>query len=828
MRELHETVRKHCTDEKEYKRCMDGIRSSVLTAFYTPPVFVRAIADTIYRTGDISAERMLDPSAGTGVFAEAFSGEGRAAETVCFEKDPLTGAILGKLFPGYEVHTDSFHRVNSDYNGSFDLVASNIPFGTMQVFDAAFERSADKVRRLSQQAIHNYFFIKGVDMLREGGILAFITSQGVLDSPGNAPIREWLIHRCNLISALRLPNNLFTDYAGTQAGSDLIVLQKNSGREALRTSWEEEFMQTADNGDGIVQNRLIAAHPHLILHTTARRDVDLYGKPAMVYTFEGSVGQMAERLSGLLASDMKRFDRTLYLTHRYEAKTAATVSAVRSPSEEQSAERSPELGMPPERSGSLFGNTVGAASPAPAAGGVFDLFGQGNLFAQPAQEELSPEEHRHRHEEFLARQQQTLEPRPYTGKVQPFYRNGTLVEQEGQYGHLKDISRRQPMFHPLRLNTMQRFRAEAYLPLRDTYHQLYRLEARNETEYRGLRRKLGRLYDNFVRTVGDLNGKENAKLILQDATGREILSLERFENGKKRLADIFACPVSFAANDVQHVDTALEALTASLNRYGRVDLPYMSRLSDIAPDELVVQLEGRIYYNPMAKTYEIADRFIAGNVIEKAEWIANYLTEHPDDEASRRSLDALKEHTPTPLTFDELDINLGVRWLDTSIYADFARELFGLEKKPQVIYIEKLDEFDITTNERNAAISEEYCVKGQDRKYDGLSLFIYALHNTLPDITKCIGYDENNKPVRVKDAEAVQLADAVVNRIRQAFSDWLQERPEAFRQQLTDRYNRLFNCIVRPRYDGSFQSFPGLDLKGLGIDSLYGSQKDAI
>lgn len=828
MRELHETVRKHCTDEKEYKRCMDGIRSSVLTAFYTPPVFVRAIADTIYRTGDISAERMLDPSAGTGVFAEAFSGEGRAAETVCFEKDPLTGAILGKLFPGYEVHTDSFHRVNSDYNGSFDLVASNIPFGTMQVFDAAFERSADKVRRLSQQAIHNYFFIKGVDMLREGGILAFITSQGVLDSPGNAPIREWLIHRCNLVSALHLPNNLFTDYAGTQAGSDLIVLQKNSGREALRTSWEEEFMQTADNGDGIVQNRLIAAHPHLILHTTARRDVDLYGKPAMVYTFEGSVGQMAERLSDLLASDMKRFDRTLYLTHRHEAKAAATVSAVRSPSEEQSAERSPELGMPPERSGSLFGNTVGAASPAPAAGGVFDLFGQGNLFAQPAQEELSPEEHRHRHEEFLARQQQVLEPRPYTGKVQPFYRNGTLVEQEGQYGHLKDISRRQPMFHPLRLNTMQRFRAEAYLPLRDTYHQLYRLEARNETEYRGLRRKLGRLYDNFVRTVGDLNGKENAKLILQDATGREILLLERFENGKKRLADIFACPVSFAANDVQHVDTALEALTASLNRYGRVDLPYMSRLSDIAPDELVVQLEGRIYYNPMAKTYEIADRFIAGNVIEKAEWIANYLTEHPDDEASRRSLDALKEHTPTPLTFDELDINLGVRWLDTSIYADFARELFGLEKKPQVIYIEKLDEFDITTNERNAAISEEYCVKGQDRKYDGLSLFIYALHNTLPDITKCIGYDENNKPVRVKDAEAVQLADAVVNRIRQAFSDWLQERPEAFRQQLTDRYNRLFNCIVRPRYDGSFQSFPGLDLKGLGIDSLYGSQKDAI
>ena len=83
--------------------------------------------------------------------------------------------------------------------------------------------------------------------------------------------------------------------------------------------------------------------------------------------------------------------------------------------------------MPPERSGSLFGNTVGATSPAPAAGGVFDLFGQGNLFAQPVQEELSPEEHRHRHEEFLARQQQNTGAAPLYGKVQPFYRNGTLV-----------------------------------------------------------------------------------------------------------------------------------------------------------------------------------------------------------------------------------------------------------------------------------------------------------------------------------------------------------------------------------------------------------------
>ena len=636
--------------------------------------------------------------------------------------------------------------------------------------------------------------------------------------PRQRPIREWLIHRCNLISALRLPNNLFTDYAGTQAGSDLIVLQKNSGREALRTSWEEEFMQTADNGDGIVQNRLIAAHPHLILHTTARRDVDLYGKPAMVYTFEGSVGQMAERLSGLLASDMKRFDRTLYLTHRHEAKTAATVSAVRSPSEEQSAERSPELGMPPERSGSLFGNTVGATSPAPAAGGVFDLFGQGNLFAQPAQEELSPEEHRHRHEEFLARQQQVLEPRPYTGKVQPFYRNGTLVEQEGQYGHLKDISRRQPMFHPLRLNTMQRFRAEAHL-LRDTYHQLYRLEARNETEYRGLRRKLGRLYDNFVRTVGDLNGKENAKLILQDATGREILSLERFENGKN------ASPTSSRPRVVRCERCAARRY-GSRGTHGVAQPVRPRRFALHVPSERhrtgrigrtarrthLLQSDGQDIRD--CRPFHCGERHRKGRMD----------CELPDRAPRRRSVAPLARRPEGAHThaadFRRAGHQSGCAVARYVHLCGFRPRAVRTRKEAAGHLYRKLDEFDITTNERNAAISEEYCVKGQDRKYDGLSLFIYALHNTLPDITKCIGYDENNKPVRVKDAEAVQLADAVVNRIRQAFSDWLQERPEAFRQQLTDRYNRLFNCIVRPRHDGSFQSFPGLDLKGLGIDPV--------
>ena len=107
------------------------------------------------------------------------------------------------------------------------MVSSNIPFGNTRVYDRDFDRSEDAVRKYSLAAVHNYFFLKGMDTLREGGILAYITTSGVMDSPQNRSVREWLVNYANLVSTIRLPDNLFTD-AGTEVGSDLIVLQKNT------------------------------------------------------------------------------------------------------------------------------------------------------------------------------------------------------------------------------------------------------------------------------------------------------------------------------------------------------------------------------------------------------------------------------------------------------------------------------------------------------------------------------------------------------------------------------------------------------------------------
>ena len=139
-----------------------------------------------------------------------------------------------------------------------------------------------------------------------------------------------------------------------------------------------------------------------------------------------------------------------------------------------------------------------------------------------------------------------------------------------------------------------------------------------------------------------------------------------------------------------------------------------------------------------------------------------------------------------------------------------------------------MDAFGIENHGYSPLISQKYVVKGDFEVYDGMDLLHHAMLNTLPNINKDGGKDEHGKTIRMPDFEARQKADTLITEIRQVFVEWLHAQPDDFKERLTDLYNRKFNCYVRPRYDGSHQQFPGLDLRGLGIDDLYPSQKDAI
>ena len=1483
IEELHAVLKENTGGEREYKRYLDGLKASVLTAFYTPEPVTDAIARMLYNAGAVPV-RALEPSAGTGAFVEYLRRYNEEAEITCFEKDPMTGLILSRLYPDDTVRVQGLETIEPAYEGHFDLITSNIPFGDVSLFDPAFSNSRDPVRRQGAWAIHNYFFMKSVDLVRDGGLVAFITSQGMADSERNKPVREWLMERCDLVAAVRLPNNLFTDHAGTEVGSDLIVLQKNSVARPL-SERQRDFIETRTLSNGITVNNSFRSLDRVV-QTSAKVGTNPYGKPAMEFTYAGGVEGIARALADMLAEDMERhFNRELYESHalkiaphQYREQQTETVSprqahngigqvrntelsgqtvlrqhgneeiaqenlaterggigreqktelsgqtvrqqtrqaapsmvqpsettvgifddeppyppdldpfwqviedhwfpdeveasirteealrAERRQAEPSSAQttlfpdvpasphpsrqtaefRQPATSVPlpetarrggPRRAGEVlqevlsdlrqkaeryqagrmqepapfdeqpgpfwhpteeewrdlnrwmeeryavtqaasdgyrldpetgemipiedaeaeeirdeatvqaegaampneslpplptqeawqpagqdwaeFGawqeererrfmedyppspemygyaepavQTVAAAAPekeqadtsemrrepvvqgvrpeisepavmepaarrAPAhvpasaqepqsmqetersadstvrpaddgleetvaepaatatqtraagqpsqdgfAGSLFDAFDTQtepepvlnvqqepvltlyDLFGFSAEERSQvnrpkkrgpkpkaqkqttarprkePEEERFiewREELMIARQERLeakqraaaantalspaealrkaaahlaaatpiqppqsaqapkaanvsreeerpldwrerlmqnrpyqeerqpaevltavpaersavtsaenqsrtitvnrqaaakpatgrsgvagqpqaairteygrerpepsrkvpdsaadgksgdraqlsdalspqadpfiatgsphpapdavavtgpaadnpapagsavrqgvpsasvsgkraeaamphntahgdeaaedpLAPRPFKGERPEHYRDGTLiVDKENRVGYLSDLKTLRPMFHPLDLPEEQRVKMSLYIEVRDTYHHLYNVEADTQAPHPALRVMLNSLYDNFVERFGWLNEPQNIDQIRMDSGADEILSLERYTDGIVNKADIFDHPVAFNPAEIEKTDDVHTALAASMNRYADINIEYISELTGASEAEVLEQLKGRIYFNPDSGKYEIAERVIAGNVIEKADRVQRFLDENPDHEGARETLAALREATPKPIAFEDLDFNFGERWIPTGIYDSYASWLFETEVK--IGYLADLDEFGITAkDEYNIKIQNQYAVHGEFRRYTGLHLMKHALHNTIPDITKKARklIDGEWKEVKVRDGEKIQQANTKIDEIRSGFTDWLCDQSADFKERLADMYNRKFNCFVRPKYDGSHLTFPGLDRKALGIEDLYPSQKDAI
>ena len=1000
--ELHRLIRENSKNESEYKQLMDSLKQSVLTAFYTPSAVTEALTDVL-KEHQIIPEKVLEPSAGIGAFVDSVLDNNPKADIMAFEKDLLTGKILRHLHPEQKVRIEGFEKIEKPFNDYFDLAISNVPFGDVAVFDPSYT-AMKGMRALVTRRIHNYFFVKALDTVRDGGLVAFITSQGVLNAKNNSAARFMMLYHADLVSAIRLPNNLFTENANTEVGSDLIILQKNSQKESLRG--DDNLLDTVYNDENrIPTNNYFLEHPERIIHTTAKLDTDPFGKPAMIYTHEDGVEGIAEDLRRMLHEDFKKnlnlnrylgieetkaeevkeveetekIEKTEKMKPSIEEKQNDTVVSLQKqekPTDDAELSQKSNHQQPPVQM-TLFDLwemeeenrqavhstkkkaevTVGTAakkvsrkraSPLvksvnptfevvtkpvekeekpsltdakeqettqetkpilpgdepyasisweenPPINGFYEmmmtmapedrvllrqkaeLHRQEQLKALGVEDTLDPKfkppmepievlkvqighgqskgneakedsktqntlketnhereqqkEQERKREELARKKEDAMKPRPFDEKLESFHREGSMVlDSARNIGVLKDLTKYGATFMPLDLNMEQKEKAVLYIALRDAYQKLYTYEAEEQTENKQMRESLNIYYDAFFIRFGNLNAKQNVKFILMDASGRDMLSLERVENGQFTKSDIFDHPVSFSLDEVSHVDSPEEALTVSLNKFGRIDLPYMTELSDMPEQELTEALKGRIYFNPLIDGYEIADRFIAGNVIEKAERIEEWLKENPDHAIVRESLEALKASIPEPIAFEDLDFNFGERWIPTGVYSAYMSHLFNTQVS--IVYSDSMDEYSAKCSMKTMAITDEYMVKGYYRHYDGMSLLKHALHNTCPDMMKSIGEDEHGNDIKVRDSEGIQLANAKIDEIRNGFSEWLEEQSDSFKERLTTMYNRKFNCFVRPKYDGSHQTFPGLDLKALGgkygVKSVYPSQKDCV
>ena len=746
-------------DDAMRQAVIDSIKSSVLTAFYTPKFLVDAVTRQIHATfkdNGLQMSTFLEPSAGIGGFLPvAMPG----TRSYAFEKDCLTGLILSLLYDGATTVTAGFETIADQHleRGSFDVIASNIPFGNFRVFDAEMWKKGGMYEQ-SAKTIHNYFFVKAMELLNEGGLLAFVAPRGIADTPGNKFVREYLVNHADLITALRLPDTLFMQTSGIEVGSDLLIFQKHS-RKATLSLREKMFLQVSKEkvdtaGTMTDYANKIFTLPKTALATDSRIALNQFGKYVRKYQWLGDGNAMSQYLSALLKYDFDRYFRKALFANHGQDNTPVQMS----------------------------------------------------LFGEP----------------------QTVKGiRAYTEDMETWMKNGAMVVFEGQVGTLRfrkssRYTETAVDFVPVDEGKVNTDRAADYFPIRKVYFELSGREREEQKECSELRKQLNTLYDAFIAKWGFFHDNDNKEFILLDSLGTEVFTIEMQVGRDIFKADVMREPVAFKKIDTAVTLSPVEALASSLNFYGKVDMGYMAQATNKEEEEIIEALQGEIFYNPANGEWEHKGKFLSGNIIAKQEETLSFLPNlaGKEKEWAEASAKALENTIPEPIPYEELDINMGERWIDTKLYADFASDLFGVGA--DVMYFDVNDTYLIRLQGYSPVAYNTYSV----RNYNGEDLFVHALHDTVPEITK--EEYRNGSKVRVPDEEAMQEAATKIQEIRDRFNQWLDNEPLEVRDELVRTYNERFNCYVRPHYDGSAQTFPGLSFEQFPYKELYPSQKDAI
>ena len=678
------------------------------------------------------------------------------------EKDPVSGLILSLLNDNTVTRTAGFETIDEQgfEHTKFDVIASNIPFGNFRVFDAELWKKGG-IYEQATKTIHNYFFVKALELLNEGGLLAFVTSRGVADTPSNKFVREYLVNHADLISAIRMPDTLFMYTSGIEVGSDLLIFQKHTHKAAL-SQREQLFLQVgrekADTTGAMTEyaNKLFTL-PKTTLATGSRIAMNQYGKYVRKYQWQGDENAMSQYLAALLKLDFGRYFRK-----------------------------------------SLF-----------TSEGQDGIHTQMSLFGS------------------VAVKQPPKGRRAYTDEPEAWMKEGAMVLFEGQVGIIR--YRKSELYQetatdfvPVDEGKVNTERANDYFSIRKAYFELAIKEQEEQTEQPHLRERLNACYDAFVAKWGFFHSNDNKEFIMLDSLGVEVFTIEMQVKGDIFKSDIMREPVAFKKIDTTVQLTPGEALASCLNFYGCVDMDYLMQTTGKDEDEVIDDLKGEIFYNPATGEWEHKGKFIAGNVIAKSKETGSYLPDLTGKEKdwTETAVKALEEAIPEAIPYEELDINMGERWIDTKLYADFATELFGTET--DVMYFDVNDTYLVRLQGYSPVVYNTYSVKN----YNGEDLFVHALQDTVPEITKEI--ERNGEAVRVPDEEAIQEAATKIQEIRNRFNQWLDCQPIEVRDELVRVYNERFNCYVRPHYDGSAQTFPQLSFENFPYDSLYPSQKDAI
>ncbi|MCF1459503.1 MAG: PLxRFG domain-containing protein [Shewanella sp.] len=703
-------------------------RASVKNAHYTSWDVVNPIFAGLQKLG-FTGGRILEPSVGVGNFLGMMPTPMRTnSRVVGVELDTLTGGIAQKLYGNSaRIHAPRGFQDFELNDGSYDLVIGNPPFGDETITD-------NKRKDISGQRIHNYFFLKGMKALRPGGVMAMVVSKGFMDSTRNQNGRDMMFREAKLLGAFRLPNEAFQANAKTDVTTDIIFLQKRM--EPLA---------------GPIDANNLTDHDY-------RNRAEFTGADGNTMKINQYFVENPDRLLGDMIMNTGRFGPDLEpaMTARsgFDWKKAL-----------QKGLAGIEGHYTPEANVDIS-NVTGT----PDASTDLQRAEIGGLYISDSGE---------------------------------LYRRLPNLEGETQGEPVRSYTNRQGREIELKPGPLKKLK-EAVRLARTARHLInMQVTDRSNSELAILREQLNREYDAFVKKHHRLN-RPLWKSLLNNVDLTISPLLFALENGYKKevrvngkvktressqKADIFSKRTQEPWSEVTKVSSADEALIVALSQTGKVDLDRMMELSGMARADLVSQLKGMIYDDPVAG-WVTRDEYLSGNVKRK---LRQAREAGKGYEGNVKALEAVQ---PEDIPASEIITTMGAHWQTPEIIGGFWQSLGG--SHAQVSFIPESNVWVFKGNEPET----KHKWRTDEKKMK--DLFVALLNNKAISVFKTDPITENRK----LDIRATDAAMAKANEIQNEFLAWLW-KDEQRREAMVRRYNDLVNTDVNRQFDGSFLSFPG-------------------
>ena len=728
--------------EKEYAQLKELLtpqeyrqaNASVLDAFYTSPTVIDGIYEALENFG-FKGGNILEPAMGVGNFFGRMPEEMQADSRLYgVEIDSISGRIAKQLYPDADIAIQGFEK-NNFQNGCFDVAVGNVPFGELPFKD-------DKHHTTK---LHDYFFVETLDKVKNGGIVAFVTSAGTLDKRDEST-RKALSEKADFIGAIRLPggkNGAFKDNAGTEVTTDIIFLQKNENK--ISESEKESWLSVGETADGLPINNYFAENPDMVLGKVVEGN-KLYGSGTMVVAEDGA--DLKAQLSQAVS------------------KLSATISD--------------------EKTKDVYAKSVDG----------MDVKIPSNL-------------------------------RNYS----------FFVEDNAVF-----FKKKENECHKVMASDNKQFRRmKAFIELRDTTRELLEAQELDKPDdvIKGLQAQLNTQYDDFYVKYGLIHSQSNKRYFSDDVSYNLVAGLEKKfdKNQLEEKSDIFTKRTIQPPKAVEHVETAMEALTLSIAEKAGINFEYMTKLTGMSEDELKYDLSGEIFKIPHTDNdYQTASEYLSGDIRQKLK-IAEEIAEYDSD--FNVNVNALKKALPEPLKAGDIDVKIGATWIDPKYYEQFMYETFGTPHdqrndvnhgrwyKPKLITAE-YSEHSGTWHISNKNMDKSVIAMQQygSRKMGAYDIMEHLLNLKEPKIYKTIEVPDgmgDTKEKRVIDIDATRVVQKKAEKIKAEFKKWIFKDSQR-REDIVEKYNELFNSVKPREYDGSNLTFPMMnsDIK------LHDHQKNAI